>query len=92
MHRPTHDMMLSLPEHAQPWQGWDVLNAAAQILPTPFAFLSATGASSGQTSVHAVEEPWLPLGNLTAGVAELQCAVKGGNPLTKAPHSRWVLV
>jgi hypothetical protein len=27
----------------------------------PFAFLGAPGASSGQTSVHAVAEPWLPL-------------------------------
>jgi hypothetical protein len=50
----------------------------------PFAFLSAPGASSGQTSVRAVEEPWLPLGNLSAdapGAAELQCALKGGKPL-----------
>jgi hypothetical protein len=50
----------------------------------PFAFLSAPGAISGQTSVHAVEEPWLPLGNLSAdapGASELQCALTGGKPL-----------
>jgi hypothetical protein len=50
----------------------------------PFAFLSAPGDSSGQTSVHAVEEPWLPLQNISAhavGAAELQCALTGGKPL-----------
>jgi hypothetical protein len=53
-------------------------------LPPPLHFLSAPGASSGQTSVHAVEEPWLPLENLSAnapGAAGPQCALKGGRPL-----------
>jgi hypothetical protein len=50
----------------------------------PYAFLSAPGAIFVQASVHAVEEPWLPLQNLSAhapGAAELQCALKGGGPL-----------
>jgi hypothetical protein len=54
----------------------------------PFAFLSAPGASSGQTSVHAVEEPWLPLQNLSAGApgaAEPQCALTGGKSLVLTP-------
>jgi hypothetical protein len=50
----------------------------------PLAKLSAPGAISAETSVHAVEEPGLPLENLRAdapGAAELQCALKGGRPL-----------
>jgi hypothetical protein len=50
----------------------------------PFAFLGAPGISSGQTLVHAVEEPWLPLENLSAdapGAAILECTLMGGTPL-----------
>jgi hypothetical protein len=63
-----------------------MLVGPAQGSSAPFAFLSAPGASSAQTSVHAVEEPWLPLENLSAldpGAPELQCALKGGRPLAQ---------
>jgi hypothetical protein len=68
--------------------GWPLLPSqhCSQESTAPFAFLGAPGASSGQTSVHAVEEPWLPLGSLSAdapGAAELHCALKGGKPLTE---------
>jgi hypothetical protein len=42
---------------------------------------------SGQTSVDAVEEPWLPLQSLSAdapGAAEPQCSLTGGRPLLHA--------
>jgi hypothetical protein len=49
----------------------------------PPAFFSAAGAIFGQTSVHAVEELWLPLENLSSdapGAAGPQCALKGVDP------------
>jgi hypothetical protein len=60
---------------------------ACQGSSAPFAFLSAPGASSGQTSVHAVGEPWLPFEKLSAddpGAAKPQCALKGGRHLWHA--------
>jgi hypothetical protein len=39
---------------------------ACQGSSAPFAFLSAPGAGSGQTSVHAIEEPRSPLAKLSA--------------------------
>jgi hypothetical protein len=54
----------------------------------PLANLSAPAAISATTSVHAAEQPVLPLEILSAdapGGAELQCALKGGRTLPVAP-------
>jgi hypothetical protein len=50
----------------------------------PLPNLSALVATSVTPSMHAVEEPGLPLENFRAdapGSAELECALKGGRPL-----------
>jgi hypothetical protein len=51
------------------------------------ANLSAPAAIAFTTSVHVVDQPGLPLENLSAdapGAARLQCALKGGRPLLPA--------
>jgi hypothetical protein len=66
---------------------WVVDKRFSTTLQGPSALLAnlcAPPAISATTSVHAVEQPGLPLENLSAyapGAANLQCALKGGRPL-----------
>jgi hypothetical protein len=55
----------------------------------PFAILSTARAITGQTSVHAAEEPRLPIENLRAdapGAAEPRCVLEGVRPLLMTFH------
>jgi hypothetical protein len=56
----------------------------------PFGNLSAPATISATTSVHAVEQPGLPLEDLSADApraAKLQCALKGGRTLQGIPQN-----
>jgi hypothetical protein len=98
MHRESRRKAAQNVQVAHVWiiaQWHETTSASASVSTEKFIWprglppLSAEGASSDQTSVHAVEGPWLPLGNLSAdavGAAELQCALKGDRPLIWPLH------